>query len=261
MPVAFTIDFICHNDFELLEKTIPQNLSALCANTKQSFDVILTVDGAEKVDAKRFLEAAPRWGIDEVRFRWRGRNCATGDPSNNGHLHTFSDKTPYLVTLEGDIVIFKTDPAFDVLTAFRDLFSRQGQLALATRMDDHDTWVWKLEDAGPEFEPGIRSANRVASHFLVYDTRRARRLLRDEPAGALHKFYDDGEIWFNYEDFLSGIFAQPQGPGIAFVASFPIKVFHCDIKTTEGSVTYTKNLTIKLKEFERRRIEVANELR
>ena len=124
MPNTFTIGFICHNDFELLQRTIPQNLQAICNQTDESYDVVLVVDGAENISPGKFLEAAEGWGIDELRFRWRHRNCATGDPSNNGHFHLFSDKSPYLLTMEGDVAIFKTDPSFDVLKAFKSLFQQ-----------------------------------------------------------------------------------------------------------------------------------------
>ncbi len=259
MPADFTINFICHGDFELLEKTIPQNLKALCNNTDQTYDVIMTVDGIESLDPHCYLNSAPKWGIDEVRFRWRKNNCAIGDPSNNGHLHTFCDRTPYLLTLEGDIVIFQDNRDFDILSGFRKLFERHERLAVASRMDDHDTWVWKLEDVASPFEPGIRSVNRVASHFLVYQTNRARKVMSREPILKTDSFYDNGERWFNYEDFISTKFAEPEGPGIAYIEKFPIKVYHCDVKVTKDSVFYSKDIDVKLREFKRRLTEEEHE--
>jgi len=259
MPVTFTIGFICHNDFDLLEKTIPQNLHAICKDTKESYDVILVVDGAEGIDPSRFLDSVPRWGIDEVRFRWRLRNCAGGDPSNNGHLHILSNKTPYLLTLEGDVVLFKTDSSFDILAEFRALFERHENLALATCMDDYDCWVWKLKDVGPAFELGVQSVNRLSSHFLVYNTERFCKYFIGNKRLSPDLFYEDSKGWFNYEDLLSTTFAYPAGPGIAFVKAFPIKVYHCDIKVEPGSVDYTKDLQIKINEFERRKQELKKE--
>lgn len=249
MDVNFTVSFLCHDATDLLEELIPHNMDVLCGNTSESYDVILTVDGAESTNLDRFLSIAKSCRIDEVRYRYRGRNCADGDPSNNGHLHLFSDKTPYLMTLEGDVVIFKTDPSFDILGAFRRLFQQHGNLCLATRIDDHDCWVWKLEDSGPPFEQGVRSVNRVASHFLVYDTARCRRRFNDKEGLSTRLFHDNQDGWYNYEDFLSHTFSHPEGPGIAHVDRFPIKVFHCDEKIAPGSVYYTKDLRVKSARF------------
>lgn len=249
MDITFTIAFIVHTGHEIMGLTIPQNLEALCGSTRERFDVILVADGVtSESDKCRLLRAAESWGIDEVRFRSRRRNCAGGDPSNNGHFHTLSLKTPYLITLEEDVVVFRLDRSFDVLAEFRGLFERHPRLPIATRMDDSDCWVWKLEDSGREIEPGIPSVNRVASHFLAYATARMVPFI-DAASYSPEMFHDETETWFNYEDLLSAAFAEPAGPGIAFVRKFPIRVFHCDRKVAEGSPYYTKDLETKLGEF------------
>jgi len=249
---TFTIGFVCHADLELVDRTIPMNIKSLCEGTKESVDVIVSVDGANAEQKAWYLEAATRWGVDEIRFRSRRRNCAGGDPSNNGHAHLLGAKSPYLITLEGDVGLFNLEgPAFDVLAEFRALFERHPTLPLATRMDDTECWVWPLQDAGPPLEAGIRSVNRVSSHFLVYATERIRRVWDVEDTFDITSFTDDGKCGFNYEDYLSRL-ARPNGPGIAFVDRFPIRVFHCDRKTNVGSSQYTKDLAVKCAELEQR---------
>jgi hypothetical protein len=258
MNVSFTIAFIVHTGHEIMSLTIPQNIEALCGYTCERFDLILIADGVTNhADRCKLLRAADSWGIDEVRFRSRRHNCAGGDPSNNGHFHTLSLKTPYLMTLEEDVVIFLQDRTFDVLAEFRALFDRHPRLALATRMDDSDCWVWKLEQSGPDIEPGVKSVNRVASHFLTYATGRMAGFLRSA-SYCPEVFYDQSKNWFNYEDLISATFAEPAGPGIAFVQKFPIRVFHCDLKVAEGSPYYTKELTAKVGSFHARKREAGN---
>jgi hypothetical protein len=136
------------------------------------------------------------------------------------------------------------------------VFHMHAHLALATRMDDHQCWAWKLADAGPSLAPGIRSVNRVSSHFLAYDVARVRRQSERLDGSTL---YDDGRTWFNYEDWLSAKFAVPRGSGIGFLDRFPIRVFHCDRKRSVGSPFYTGDPAVKLGEFNRRKSEIAAE--
>ena len=68
---------------------------------------------------------------------------------------------------------------------------------------------------------------------------------------SISEFYDDGKRWFNYEDYLSQL-AHPFGPGIAFFDDVPLRVFHCDRKLSAESAHYTRDLRVKLAEFERR---------
>lgn len=256
MSIDFTIAFICHNEIPLLEKTIPRNIKSLCENTDEKFDIILVMDGVEVFSYQSFIEKAFEYGVNEVRLRSRVKNCATGDSSNNGHFHIFSEKTPYLITLEGDVVLFNLDTSFDILKNIRELFNRHQELCIATRMDDYDCWLWKLERVGQPFEEGVYSVNRVSSHFLVYDTQRFRKYLANKEKITLNSFYDNPESWYNYEDLISVYFAYPNGPGIAFLDSFPMRVYHCDRKIESGSPFYTKDLNNKLFIFHQREKEV-----
>ncbi len=258
--ILFTIAFVVHTGHDIMSLTIPQTVEALCASTTERYDLLLVADGVSDArDRDQISANAARWNIDEVRFRSRNRNCATGDPSNNGHFHTLSVRTPYLITIEEDVAVFRLDGGFDVLRELRLLFERHPSLAVATRVDDSDCWCWKLERVATDVEPGISSVNRVASHFLVYSTYRAMQGLTAHAYPEV--FNDTPDAWFNYEDVVSQTFACPHGPGIAFLDRFPIRVFHCDRKSDHNSPFYTKEATVKISEFHARRREVERDNR
>jgi glycosyltransferase involved in cell wall biosynthesis len=249
----FSVIVICHNEIELLRRTLPINLNSLRVGTSRTFDVILLIDGAESAPVGELIELAHSNGVDEVRLRRRVRNCATGDPSNNGHIQAFSDRTRFLLSLESDVALFRIDPSFDILDACAQFFERHPGRPLIHRMDDHDEWVWKLERSGPDIEPGVWSVNRLASHFLVYDTQAARKHLPSPNLGAYH---DSPDRWHNFEDDLSLRLAEPQGPGIAAPFGWPIRVYHCDRKIAAGSVHYSKSTAEKLQRLYQREAEV-----
>lgn len=255
-PPEFTIAFVVHADIPVLERTIPTTIEALTAESCRSWDLVLVVDGAETAPADRLTDLAWRWGFDEVRLRRRSRHVAGGDPSNNGHAHLLPAKGRFLISIEGDVVAFRTGPG-DVLDLVARTFDTCVDLALATRIDDHDCWQWPLADVGAPLTPGVRSVNRVASHFLIYDLPRAAATIWSAggvPAGAFH---DDSERWFNYEDWLSRTFAAPYGSGIGYLDDLPIRVFHCDEKIAPGSAIYSRDLDVRLRVFDKRRQECA----
>lgn len=256
-PPEFTIAYVVHADLPLLDLTIPSTLDTLCGGTARSYDLVLVIDGADTAPVGELLTRARGvWGFDEVRVRSRSRHCAGGDPSNNGHAHLVCDKSRFLITVEGDVVAFRTVPGVDVLDLIARTFERCPEMALAYRMDDHDCWEWKLRDQGPPFAPGIRSVNRVASHFLVYDTTRARPVMARAGGIPGDRFHDGDGRWFNYEDWLSGTFAVPAGPGIGYLEDLPIEVYHCDRKLVDGSAYYQRDLATRLQIFEERRRSV-----
>jgi hypothetical protein len=254
-PPEFTIAYIVHGDVPLLDRVIPTTLDTLCRGTARSYDLVLVVDGADTAPVGEILPRAHgQWGFDEVRLRWRERHRAGGDPSNNGHAHVLPAKGRYLITVEGDVVAFRTG-AGDVLDLIAQTFDACPDLALATRIDDHDCWQWQLEAVGEALAPGVRSVNRVASHFLVYDLERAASRLRAGGGVPADRFHDTADGWFNYEDWLSRTFARPAGPGIGFLDALPVRVFHCDRKTTPGSAHYLRDPETRLGVFEQRRRE------
>jgi hypothetical protein len=255
-PPEFTVVFLVHGPIELLDRTVPTTIEALTARTRRTVDLVLAIDGAETAPVDALLERAPRWGIDEVRLRRRDRNVAGGDPSNNGHAHLVPGKGRFLITVEGDVVAFRAGEG-DPLAFVAETFDRTPELALATRIDDHDCWREPLLDVGSPLAPGVRSVNRVASHFLVYDLPRALPVIWAAGGVPASSFHDSDEAWFNYEDWLSRTFAAPAGPGIGYLSELPVRVFHCDEKTAPGAATYTRSLDVRLRVFERARLACA----
>lgn len=255
-PPEFTIAFLVHGDVALLEQTIPTTIRTLTDSSTRTWDLVLVVDGAETAPVAELLDLARRCHFDEVRLRWRTGHVAGGDPSNNGHVNLIPGKGRFLVGVEGDVVAFRTGPG-DVLDMLARTFDACPDLALAIRVDDHDCWQWPLTDVGAPLGPGVRSVNRVASHFIVYHLPRATRVMWAAGGPGAERFHDDGTEWFNYEDWLSGIFAAPAGAGIGYLDALPIRVFHCDEKTVPAGAVYSRDLATRLRVLERRRAECA----
>ncbi|WP_213451196.1 hypothetical protein [Rhizomonospora bruguierae] len=253
----FTIGFLVHATVPLLERTIPTTIKTLTAGSKRTFDLVLAIDGAERAPVDELLGLAGRWGFDEVRLRWRSRHVSGGDPSNNGHANWLPGKGRYFIGIDGDVVAFRTGDG-DVLDLLAACFDACPGLALATRIDDHDCWQWPLVEVAPPMAPGIRSVNRVASHFLVYDLPRATDVMWSAGGPPADRFHDSPESWFNYEDWLSQTFAAPTGPGIGYLDHLPIAVFHCDEKVAPGASMYSRDLDVRLRVFEQRRAECAH---
>ncbi|MFD0404699.1 hypothetical protein [Kitasatospora sp. NPDC127116] len=261
-PPAFTIAYLVHSDVELLRRTIPATLDALTRGTRHPYDLVLVVDGAETAPIDEITELAhATWGFDEVRLRWRTRHRASGDQANNIHTHFVTDKSRFLITIEGDVVAFRDPGATDVLAEIADTFDRCPQLALAQRIDDHDCWQWQLEETGPALSTRARSVNRVSSHFLIYETHRARPVMAAAGGIPGDRFHDDGQSWMNYEDWLSHTFAHPAGPGIGYLHQLSLRVFHCDEKTVPGSAHYRRDLATRLRVFAEREQQAKEDFR
>ncbi|MEJ2611285.1 MAG: hypothetical protein P8179_14675 [Candidatus Thiodiazotropha sp.] len=256
-PPEFTIACLVHGDIPLLEKTIPTTIEALTAESNHTWDTVLIVDGVESAAADQLLELGHRFGFDEIRLRNRMRHVSPGDPSNNGHAHMLPGKGRYLISFEGDVVAFRTGPG-DVLDIISSVFEMCPNLALATRIDDHDCWQWPLHEVGPPLTQDVRSVNRVSSHFLIYDLPRATREIWMAGGVAANEYHDDGKCWYNYEDWLSKQFAAPKGSGIGFIDNLPIKVFHCDEKIAHESALYRRDLRVRLQVFENRKKQCEN---
>lgn len=251
MHRGFSICFIGHDEFELMERTLRHNVKEICSNTNETYELVLHIDGAEVLNNQfEKIRWASQANLDEIRLHFHNRRKATGDGSNNGHFHVLNPKFEYLVSFESDIVLFVNNHVgFDLLREIRDLFERNSELFVLTRMDDTDEWVWKLEDVGPEFEKGLRSVNRVSSHFLVYHTARCLQHMKDSSINFNYNmFYDNGgPDHFNYEDWVSKTFVGH----IGFIEKLPIRVFHCDKKIHPQSLYYTKDPVVKMNEFNR----------
>lgn len=248
----FTIAFIAHNDFEIASRTIPQNIKALTQQTNYSYHVILVLDGFEAFDCQPYINKMSDWGVDEIRLRSRGRVCAGGDPSNNAHLYLLSLQSKYMIEIESDVALFETNQIEDPLKELDSYFNRNKDQCMATKVEDFDCWQWKLEKVSEDIDDGVWSTNRLSSHFLVYQTERFLNYLdENDIALTCDTFHDDGENWFNYEDFLSYHFAKPNGPGIGFFRQLSLDVYHCDEKEFEGSAFYKKDIDLKCSIFDK----------
>ncbi|UES60271.1 hypothetical protein GFK91_31670 (plasmid) [Roseibium aggregatum] len=249
MVATFTLAFIGSTEYELMRLTIPHNLKVLTSNTEIDYDVILVLDGNPLDEiASKFAREAFTWGIDEIRFRRRIKNVASGDPSNNSHLHLFSDKTPLLLTMECDVAAFPTENNEDVLKNIYDDFISCPQLAIGTRIDDYDCWVDRMIFYG-RLNKDVRLVSRLSSHFIVYHTDRVREILPSRVGQ--HTFSDDGVNFYNYEDFISERFRSQENGGIGYLENIGISVHHCDKKLSPESSYYTGDLEVKRREFQR----------
>jgi len=257
MDYKFTISFICGGGYEYFHKILENNIHVLCDNTNESYDLVLFLDGFENYDCEPYIKLAQKHHFNEIVLRSRKSNCATGDPANNAHIHTFSTKTQYLLTFESDVAIFKTKQDVDILQEIRKLFEANENICLLTKIDDYDCWKEKLVFKPRDLCNGVHSVNRVSSHFLIYETFRCEKIIKNN-SFCLNQFYDSETEWYNYEDMISRLFSEPNGPGIGFCHSLPIKVFHCDEKIDTKSAFYTKDVSTKLKVFEKRKCDILN---
>jgi len=251
----FTIAFVASKGtYEYFEKTLKNNIEVICGNTIESFDLIMFLDGLEVIDYAKYIELAKECGIGEVRLRNRLVNCASGDGANNPHMHLVSEETKYLITIEADIAVFKTQEC-DILREIREIFETNENLCVATRIDDYDCWQEKMYFLEHNIGKGIRSVNRVSSHFLAYDTKRCCQYVNSIGGWPLSGMYDTGAEWHNFEDRVGKTFRYPDGPGIGYIDSIPFKVYHCDEKIAEGSPFYKRDIQTRLRVFDERKRE------
>jgi len=147
---------------------------------------------------------------------------------------------------------------FDVLGACRALFERHPTVPVLGKVDDHDNWVWRLGDIGEPMEAGVRSVNRVSTHFIAYDVGRFVPVARRFGGFDLDVFIDREDLSYNWEDLVSHV-GTTGGRQIAFPEVWPLKVFHCDEKVASGSMYHTQDPAVKqrvLGELEKRFADV-----
>lgn len=241
---TFRIACLFNRHFDVLARTLPTCLEALTAGTSESFEVVLHCDGTPPEVAQSVLRVQANWGIDEVRFRTRSRDVASGDASNNGHRRLFDGRPPFLIVLEDDVWMHRRDPSFDVLRACRQLFDAHADVPVICKLNDHDSWAWKLRDRGEAPEVGVRSVNRVATHFIAYDLARFLPTARRFGAFDLDVFIDRDDLSYNWEDLVSHV-GTTGGRRIAWPEAWPIDVFHCDRKVDAGSLYNTQDPQVK----------------
>ncbi|MGH3712923.1 MAG: hypothetical protein ACRDT4_05605 [Micromonosporaceae bacterium] len=250
---AFRIAFLFHDNLELFRRTLPRCLEALTPSSEE-FEVIVHCDGTPAPVAAQLPGFLEEWGVDELRVRRRGRFVASGDGSNNGHRRLFDVRSPYLIVIEDDVVMYRTDPSFDVLSACRRLFERHRDVPVLCKVSDHHQWSWALADEGEPIEPGVRSVNRLSTHFIGYDLRRFTNLAERFGGFDLDVFLDRPDLSYNWEDLVSHV-GTTGGRRIAFPDGWPLEVFHCDRKVDPGSMHHTQDPRVKagvLAELEQR---------
>jgi len=238
------IAFLFHSDLDLLARTLPRCVEALAGSTSETFEVVLLADGTPDDIAVQLPKLLEGWGVDELQLRSRRRYVASGDASNNGHRRFFPLRTPYLVVVEDDVVMYRAARSFDVLAACRELFERHPDVPVLSKVNDYDQWSWKLTDAGPEIEPGVRSVNRLSTHFIAYDVVRFAAVAERFGAFDLEVFIDRHDHSYNWEDLVSHV-GTTGGRQIAFPESWPLDVYHCDRKVEPGSMYHTQRPEVK----------------
>lgn len=240
----FQLVFLFHDDFTVLERTLPACVEALTAGTRESFEVIVHGDGTLASTAGELLDRQEGWGVDEVRIRSRRRFVAGGDPSNNGHRRLFGGRSRYVVVVEDDVFVERLDASFDPLAAWRELFEARPDVVVACAMADHEDWAWALDDVGPALAGGVRSVNRVATHLIAYDRARFLPVARRFGAFDLEVFVDREDLSYNWEDVVSHV-ATTGGRRIAWPEDWPLRAYHCDRKLTAGSMHNTQDTRVK----------------
>lgn len=241
---TFRIAFLFHTNLQLLKTTLPRCLEALTASTKESFEVVLHCDGTSPEVAAALPALLAGWGVDELRIRRRDRFVASGDGSNNGHRRLFAQRSPYLIVIEDDVVMYRTEPSFDVLASCRRIFEDYPEVPALSKVDDYHQWSWALKDEGDEIEPGVRSVNRLSTHFIAYDVQRFTAVATRFGGFDLDVFIDRDDLSYNWEDLVSHV-ATTGGRRVAFPEGWPLKVFHCDRKRSSGSMYHTQDPRLK----------------
>lgn len=245
---AFRIVFVFHNDLELFSETAPRCLDALTSPTREQHEIVVYCDGTSPGTLRQLFDVTAGWGVDEVVVRHRGRYLASGAPGNNSHRRLFPTRSTYLCVIEDDVVIYKTDVSFDALGAIRETFVREPESVALFRVDDHENWAWPLADVAPPTAAGDRVVNRVATHFICYDTRRFTPVADALGAFRLDTFVDRDDWSYNWEDLVSHV-GTTGGRKILFTETWPLQVFHCDEKVAPGSMYHTQDPAVKLAVF------------
>lgn len=243
---TFQICFLFHKNLALFERTLPACIEALTRGSEETYEIVIHCDGTPPEVVPGVIELAEKYGVDEVRLRSRAKYVANGDPSNNGHRRLFDGDAPFRIVVEDDVVMFRSEAAFDVLHGLRTLLERHDDVPVVCKLDDVEKWSWQLIDMVGEIEPGVRSVNRVATHFIAYQVERFRSVADRFGAFDLDVFIDRDDLSYNWEDLVSHV-GSTGGRRIAFPEGWPLHVFHCDVKVADGSMYNTQDPEVKVK--------------
>ncbi len=246
----FTIECAFHSTARLIEHTLPLAIRSITRPTRHDYEVILVAERSTDDVVAGLLPRLAALDIDELRFRRTGRNRFSGAPSNNFHANHFTTTSPYLITFTDDTFFWKTDEQFDVLDAVAGAFSRNPELVLISKVDDHEEWDRPLTDVAPVIEPGIRSVNRVVDQFIAYNTRSFAEVARRFGAFDRDTFVGRAGFEYQWENLASHV-GTTGGRAIAYPEQWPLRVRHCDLRLEPGSMHGTQDEDVKLKCFAR----------
>jgi hypothetical protein len=238
------IAFLFHADLDLFTRTLPRCVEALTGSTSETFEIVVLADGTPDHIAVQLPKLLEEYEVDELQMRRRRRHVAGGDGSNNGHRRFFPVRAPYLVVVEDDVVMYRTERSFDVLAACRELFERYPDVPVVSKVNDYDQWSWRLTDVGPQIEAGVRSVNRLSTHFIAYDVARFVPVAERYGAFDLDVFIDRDDHSYNWEDLVSHV-GTTGGRRIAFPELWPVDIYHCDRKVEPGSMYHTQRSEVK----------------
>jgi hypothetical protein len=247
---AFTLACAFHDTDRLLALTLPRAIRALTVPTRHEFEVVLVADRSSEEVVARLLPRLADFGVDELRFRRGARAAFSGAPSNNFHGHHFAQRNPYLITFTDDTFIEKEDEGFDVLDAVAADFRSLPDVPLLSKVHDHEEWDHPLVDVGAPIAPGIRSVNRVVDQLIAYDTRRFGPVARRFGAFERDAFTSVEGFEYQWEN-LAGHVGTTGGRRIACPESWPLRVRHCDLRVTPGSMHGTQDEDVKIRCYHR----------
>jgi hypothetical protein len=246
----FTIACAFHDTQRLLARTLPLAVESLTRPTRHDYDVILVADRAAADTVAGLLPHLAELGVDELRYRRSGRNAFSGAPSNNFHANHFTTTSPYLVTFTDDTFLWKVDKEFDVLDALHDVFTNHHDVAMVSKVDDHDEWDHPLVDAGPALAPGLRSVNRVVDQLIAYDTARFHAPATRLGAWQRSTYGRRDGAEYQWENLASEV-GTTGGRQICYPEAWPLRVRHSDLRTESGSMHGSQDEDVKLKVFQR----------
>jgi len=241
--------FLFHRDLDLFARTLPRCLEALVTGTDESFETTIYCDGTPREVLTALLPLAERWGIDQVTSRRRGVRVAAGAPGNNAHRRLFPTRSRYLLVIEDDVTMYRCADTFDPLRAIRNVFESDPRSVVLSKLDDHSKWAWPLLDVEPHETPGLRIVNRLATHFIAYDTERFLPPATRFGAWWSDVFIDRDDWSYNWEDLVSHV-GTTGGRRIIVPQTWPLRAYHCDEKIAPDSMFNTQDPAVKMRVFE-----------
>lgn len=231
----FHIVLLFHRDIELFRLTAARCVDALTNGTVEEFELTIYCDGTPPAMMGEVIDLGESLGVDQVVHRHRRRAVAAGAPGNNAHRRLFPTRNRFLLAIEDDVTMYRTSGEFDVLHSIRRLFADDASAVVMTKIDDHHKWSWPLVELGRDGLTEVAQVNRVATHFICYETERFCRDAARFGAWSSDLFVDRSDWSYNWEDLVSHMCTTGDRK-ILFPKSWPLAVYHCDDKISPGSM-------------------------